>query len=321
VPVRAYPFERLRRISRSDAAIESAAARWLGATALPPHGALAQLVGGPVVARMTGASATPDPHAAACEVRVAGAAFVVTCGSAAVRRLAQHALGGPDELPAPRALDDVERALFALAVAAALDDLGVAGEAWPRDGVSPAEDALALEFVLDARGAAATVVAYVPRALALRPSPRAGAFAARVQLDVPVVVARCALARAAVAAVAVRDVVTVERAAGDAELVLGDGAIGLHAARGSATATVATGYVRRDMSLPDDAHVELAVALGTTRLSLRQLAELAIGQIVPLGRPLAGPFELRADGRVVGRCELVDIDGELGVRVTSLGAE
>ena len=44
-----------------------------------------------------------------------------------------------------------------------------------------------------------------------------------------------------------------------------------------------------------------------------------IGQIIGLGRPLAGPFELRAAGRAVGRGELVDVDGELAVRIVSLG--
>jgi type III secretion protein Q len=84
-------------------------------------------------------------------------------------------------------------------------------------------------------------------------------------------------------------------------------------------AEVATGYVRRPMSLPDNAHVELTVALGTTQLSLRQVFELSVGQIVQLGRPLAGPFELRAAGRLVGKGELVDVDGELAVRIVSVG--
>jgi type III secretion protein Q len=79
-----------------------------------------------------------------------------------------------------------------------------------------------------------------------------------------------------------------------------------------------TGYVPRDMALPD-AHVELTVTAGTTRLSLRQLTELAPGQIISLGRPLGGPFEVRAEGRVLGRGELVDVDGELAVRIVSLG--
>ena len=83
-------------------------------------------------------------------------------------------------------------------------------------------------------------------------------------------------------------------------------------------AKVTSDYVRRDMALPDDAHLELTVQLGTTRVSLRQIAELAPGAIVPLGRPLAGPFEVRAAGRLVGQGELVDVDGELGVRIVSL---
>jgi flagellar motor switch/type III secretory pathway protein FliN len=53
-------------------------------------------------------------------------------------------------------------------------------------------------------------------------------------------------------------------------------------------------------------------------MSLRQVLDLAVGQIVTLGRPLAGPFELRAAGRLIGRGELVDVDGELGVRIVSL---
>ena len=104
-----------------------------------------------------------------------------------------------------------------------------------------------------------------------------------------------------------------------AELALAGGGVGLSARHGALEAEVVTGYVPRDMSLPDDAHVELTVALGTTRLTLRQLGDLAIGQIIELGRPLAGPFELRAAGRVVGRGELVDVDGELAVRIVSLG--
>jgi flagellar motor switch/type III secretory pathway protein FliN len=83
-------------------------------------------------------------------------------------------------------------------------------------------------------------------------------------------------------------------------------------------ARVATEYVPRDMALPDDAMLEVTVQLGTARLSLRQLGELAIGQIVALGRPLAGPYDIHAAGRVVGQGELVDIDGELGVRIVSI---
>jgi type III secretion protein Q len=85
------------------------------------------------------------------------------------------------------------------------------------------------------------------------------------------------------------------------------------------TATVATGYTPR-VAL-DDAHLELTVRLGGVAMTLRQLAELAVGQIVPLGRPLAGPYEICAGGRRLGEGELVDVDGELGVRILTLVSE
>jgi flagellar motor switch protein FliN len=152
---------------------------------------------------------------------------------------------------------------------------------------------------------AADVVLRTPPARALHPW----------RLELPILVGRCALPRASMARLAARDVITIEP---HLALQVGDGGIGLSAAPGAVEARVATEYVARDMALVDDAHVEVTVQLGTTRLSLRQLGELAIGQIVALGRPLAGPYEICAAGRVVGQGELVDIDGELGVRIVSI---
>ncbi len=211
--------------------------------------------------------------------------------------------------------------MWTLVVAAALVDLGVPGQAWLAiDPVPEWADPLRLAVELVAAEQPVTVWIDVPRELARRVRPpRAGAWSERVELDVVVAVARCTLDAGAVAALAIGDIVTTERVAGGVELVLGDGAVALAVAPGAVVATVASEYVPRDMAIGDDAELELVVALGTTRLSLRRLAELAVGQVVPLGRPLAGPFELRAAGRVLGRGELVDVDGELGVRVVSLG--
>jgi len=73
-------------------------------------------------------------------------------------------------------------------------------------------------------------------------------------------------------------------------------------------------------ALVDDVTAELTVTLGSVALSLRQLTELAVGQVVSLGRPLHGPFELRIAGKPIGRGELVDVEGSLGVRIVSLQA-
>jgi len=46
--------------------------------------------------------------------------------------------------------------------------------------------------------------------------------------------------------------------------------------------------------------------------------ELAPGQVLALGRPAAGQVELVLGRQVIGTGELIDVDGELAVRVLAL---
>jgi flagellar motor switch/type III secretory pathway protein FliN len=64
--------------------------------------------------------------------------------------------------------------------------------------------------------------------------------------------------------------------------------------------------------------VPVVCRLGQVELTLAELVQLAPGAIVALGQPLGGVVDLCAGDRVVARGELVDVDGELGVRVTEL---
>ncbi|NVB80228.1 MAG: hypothetical protein HOV81_17675, partial [Kofleriaceae bacterium] len=249
--------------------------------------------------------------------------FEVRGGSLAVRRIAQRLVAGVDELAAPRPLSLVEESLWSLVVATALEDLGVPGEVWPRATSAATPPALpSIELAIAVDDLTIPVQIAAPADLPLRHPPERGIprWADAALVDVPIVLGRCAIPRAAADRLALRNLVTLDRPLGQAtlELDLLGGVIGVRAASGAVVAEVATGYVPRDMTLPDDAHVELTVALGTTQLSLRQVFELAVGQVVPLGRPLSGPFEVRAAGRIVGKGELVDVDGELAVRIVSL---
>lgn len=319
---------------------------------------LAKLVGakaGDVRAQVGGSSEDIDPHAAACTVRVAGAEVGVFGSSAGVRAIAQRLLGGPEELAAPRPLGVVEQSIWSLVVATALEDLGVAGQVWPivdggarerarararsaeagdRAGDRACDVAILPSIDLQLGEIAITVWLDVPLDLELRVPPPAAppTWVDRFVLDLPIVVGRCAIRRADLGRLAPRQLVTLEppttdsdrrrfRAPGElrADLAVFGGAIGVRASLSAVVAEVATGYIPRDMALPDDAHVELTVAVGTTQMSLRQLLDLSVGQVVTLGSPLAGPFEVRAEGRVLGRGELVDVDGELAVRIVSLG--
>jgi type III secretion protein Q len=310
-----FPFARVRKLRARDAAIESVVARWIAARPLGAR--VAALAGGPVTARLLGVRAEHgfDPHAARAEVRIGGLVLELLAASRPVRALAQRLLGGPVELDAPRPLTAVEHAIWALAIAAAIEDTGVAAEVWPcSDRAAPAS-AFAVELLVDVAGAPLTVVALCPPDLVVRVPP------ARPvpgwSFDLPVVVGACLLPRETVSQLQPRDVVTIEPRL---SLVIGGGWIGLSASPNAVEATLVTGYVPRHMpaAIADVAQLELTVQLGTTRLSVRQLAELAPGQVIALGRPLAGPFEIHAGGRLVGAGELVDIDGEVGVRIVSL---
>ncbi len=329
----------MRRLSRADAALESAIARWLDGCA-PTFTKLVKLASGPVSIRIVGTTPRIDPHAALAEIRAGGLSLYAAAPARTVRALAQRWLGGPDELDAPRPLAQAEQAIWCLVVAAAVADSGIDARVWPAFERSAAslvaeaatvvghvralaptlaapksgEDFAALEVAVVFGHIETTVVVFVPRAICVRaPAPRP---VPSWQFDLPIVVGHAAIP--ATTRLAVGDSVTID---GMLDLCVGDARIGLTAAARAVEARVATGYIPRDMALPDDAHLELTVQLGTTRLSLRALSELAVGQIISLGRPLAGPFEVRAGGRLVGQGELIDLDGELGVRIVSVAQE
>lgn len=67
-----------------------------------------------------------------------------------------------------------------------------------------------------------------------------------------------------------------------------------------------------------DAPIQLALELARIELRLDELAALRPGEVVVTGVPTRGPVTLRAGDRAVATGELVDVDGELGVRVLEL---
>jgi flagellar motor switch protein FliN len=69
---------------------------------------------------------------------------------------------------------------------------------------------------------------------------------------------------------------------------------------------------------PLDVPVTLTVELGRVNLTLSRLADLKPGDVVELGRHSRAPVELTSNGRLVARGELILIDTDLGVRVTSV---
>lgn len=70
-----------------------------------------------------------------------------------------------------------------------------------------------------------------------------------------------------------------------------------------------------------DAPLVVRVELGMVSMKAREWAALQPGDVLATGRRIAEPVALRAGGRLLARGELVNIEGELGVRVTEIVPE
>ena len=71
--------------------------------------------------------------------------------------------------------------------------------------------------------------------------------------------------------------------------------------------------------LIDHVEVEVEVILGEARLSVADLARLEPGDLVPLDRKLSEAAEIRVNGRVIARGEIVSVDEKFAIRVTEIG--
>lgn len=269
-----------------------------------------------------------EPSVARVRVRRGETVAVVALPWRVWRAIAVAALGeaAERELAAPRAPTIAERAFAAAAVADALARGGIAGEVELVDE-APAwrGNVLLVElFVERALGAAiaADVLVVLPATVPppeTRPLPSLVATHGARLPDVRVTVA---LARGRVAGwrdMSTRDVVVVGRSA--PALLVGKGAIAVALDAARTGITVLQPYERNPMpteELATDLDIPLAIVAGDVTMSARALLELTPGQVLSLGRSLGGPVELRAGARTLARGELVEVEGELGVRITEL---
>jgi type III secretion protein Q len=77
--------------------------------------------------------------------------------------------------------------------------------------------------------------------------------------------------------------------------------------------------VHAALAVVGDAPIDLRVELARVSLTLTEIAGLRPGEVLVTGRPLGAEVVLRAGERAVATGELVDVEGELGVRVLRLG--
>lgn len=67
-----------------------------------------------------------------------------------------------------------------------------------------------------------------------------------------------------------------------------------------------------------DVDVQLVAVMGKHKITLRDLLDLKMGSVVDLKRPPNEMVDLVANGKLIARGELVEIDGKLGVKILKM---
>ena len=74
----------------------------------------------------------------------------------------------------------------------------------------------------------------------------------------------------------------------------------------------------RNLELLMDLEVPVSVEIGRAMVTLEQVVRLVPGAIVPLDKKAEEPVDLRVNGRLVARGEVVLVDDVYGLRITQI---
>lgn len=72
------------------------------------------------------------------------------------------------------------------------------------------------------------------------------------------------------------------------------------------------------LELAPEVPANLVAVIGKTTTNVGDLMALKIGQVIDLGRPPGETVDVVVNGRLIARGELVDMDGQLGVRILKM---
>lgn len=78
---------------------------------------------------------------------------------------------------------------------------------------------------------------------------------------------------------------------------------------------------RRGIELLHGVDMEVTVEIGRTRMTVRELLDLAPGAVLELDRAAGSPADLLVNGRLIARGEVVVIDEDFGLRITEIAVD
>lgn len=69
------------------------------------------------------------------------------------------------------------------------------------------------------------------------------------------------------------------------------------------------------LGMTADIPIQVVAVLGKKSMTLQDLLQLELGQLIDLGQPVSTSVDLVANGKLVAKGDLIDIDGQLGVKI------
>ena len=74
----------------------------------------------------------------------------------------------------------------------------------------------------------------------------------------------------------------------------------------------------RNLDLLLDVQVPVSVEVGSARMPISEVLELVPGSVVRLDKKAEDPVDLRVNGRLIARGEVVMVDDDYGLRITQI---
>lgn len=337
----AYPWGALEPVSRAAVRVAAGARQSLRASGAGAASALTELLELPceVVVRRAQLGHVPA-LAQAIWLAKDGMALGGHVEPALAAFLAARVLRRVEPLSDPNA--PLSPPLAALLAALAVETARRCGVATTLLGAAPVgEEALVADVTLLLEGRPFSLTLYVVGAEAAQLPEPSLAQLGELTLRLPLVVASVALARRELVALEpggallLADGATID-ARGEGEGLLvppasergisvqfqPDGRLVVGRAKEArlsvepAKPTTSDGETLTDVLL--ETPVVVRVELGAVSMSAREWARLGPGDVIETGQRIAEPVVLRIAGREVGRGELVNVDGQVGVRIQKL---